>query len=849
MYRQMKYSVTKILVILMVALFFQSGHAAEIVTQEKNINTIPPTSLPFTQVVSVGDLIYMVDGATLWKSDGTTAGTVVVKELGSDSSREIVHLENLNGRLFLTTRYELWTSDGTTGGTTFLKRFDHEPTLHMLNSVLYIKVDSGFGMASFWRSDGTVAGTTKVVDFPDSVTEIVVFGNFFYFLTGSSYATENELWRSDGTQAGTVSVQKFPSKAAGLTVVNNAIYCKAAQAGSSDTTQLWKTESNGTTTLVRDFGKPIHEMFSGGNRLYMGVEFDANNKQFWISDGTQAGTQTPVTFQKQADEEFQLKELTVVNLAAYFVLEVSKSSGGSITYRSSLYTYNANSLLLVDMKQAYIGELTDYGHLVYGVAGKNDTTLLTQVWQYSNNKASQIYAFGNGFHSLTSYRGKLFCAGNNGTSGVGLFQSSGAEFSLVKATVQDQGSFPRLLTPNGTTLFFYADGHLWKRDDGGTAQVKAFSTLNEYGTSPLGLMTAAEDQIFFGEASASDAYTYKKLWVSDGNDAGTSLVKDFGARIDSFTNISGTLFFSFAQPVGGVNRQTQLWRSNGSEAGTTLVKDFGSETIDTFTNVNGVLFLRSYDSSLQSNSKLWRSDGSEAGTTVVRDFSTEAISSLMVVNDTLFFSSGSQMYSQTKLWRCDGTQAGTTVVHDFGSESIDHFTHVNGTLFLRSYDSSTQVNKLWRSDGSAGGTAKVVDLTVSISRMMGVDEGLFISAMPTGTYYPNQLWYSNGTSEGTKQIKDFGEFGTLDSLTPFKGGCYFSASDGTWGKELWRSDGTAEGTTLVRDVNPGSPSSSPYELTPFGDKLFFAANDGWTGFELWAMSEAAYSAYVPHIAR
>src|SRR5207248_6883299 len=80
------------------------------------------------------------DGQELWKSDGTVAGTVLVKDIypgayyptGYYSSPYGPHssspsnLTNVNGTLFFTANdgthgSELWKSDGTTTGTALVK--------------------------------------------------------------------------------------------------------------------------------------------------------------------------------------------------------------------------------------------------------------------------------------------------------------------------------------------------------------------------------------------------------------------------------------------------------------------------------------------------------------------------------------------------------------------------------------------------------------------------------------------------------------------------------------------------------------------------------------------------------
>jgi ELWxxDGT repeat protein len=100
-----------------------------------------------------------------------------------------------------------------------------------------------------------------------------------------------------------------------------------------------------------------------------------------------------------------------------------------------------------------------------------------------------------------------------------------------------------------------------------------------------------------------------------------------------------------------------------------------------------------------------------------------------------------------------------------------------------------------------------------------------------------ELWRSDGTAAGTQIVMDIrtGSSGSYPyDFTNVGGTLFFSANDGTNGKELWRSDGTAAGTQIVKDINPGSSSSSPYYLTNVGGTLFFEANDGIPhGQELW----------------
>jgi ELWxxDGT repeat protein len=68
----------------------------------------------------------------------------------------------------------------------------------------------------------------------------------------------------------------------------------------------------------------------------------------------------------------------------------------------------------------------------------------------------------------------------------------------------------------------------------------------------------------------------------------------------------------------------------------------------------------------------------------------------------------------------------------------------------------------------------------------------------------------------------------------------FSASETGTGQEAWITDGTETGTRRVADVRPGTDSSAPSDFALLGDpwfdeptRLYFSADDGTHGRELW----------------
>ena len=97
-----------------------------------------------------------------------------------------------------------------------------------------------------------------------------------------------------------------------------------------------------------------------------------------------------------------------------------------------------------------------------------------------------------------------------------------------------------------------------------------------------------------------------------------------------------------------------------------------------------------------------------------------------------------------------------------------------------------------------------------------------------------ELWKSNGAERGTVRVKDIrpgGGDSSPSNLTIVDDWLFFRASDGISGTELWKSDGTAAGTVLVKDIYSGTTGSDPYDLTIVNGTLFFRANDGISGAE------------------
>lgn len=398
---------------------------------------------------------------------------------------------------------------------------------------------------------------------------------------------------------------------------------------------------------------------------------------------------------------------------------------------------------------------------------------------------------------------------------------------------------------DGSIYFNANDGvhlsELWKSDGTpeGTVLVKDIDPL--YDSSPREF-AAFNGEVFF---AASKFGLGSELWKTDGTEDGTVLVKDINAKEGAYNGsnpadliaVGESLFFVADDDIHG----RELWVTDGTETGTRMVKDI--RTVDRnspsyMTEHNGFLYFVIEND--EGDEELWRSDGTETGTIRITDGSVDGMPTdpieLTTVGNDVFFS------SNNKIWKTNESGDGVEIVKSFGDDTYANtkpkeLIEFQGDLYFQAFD-AVHRKELWKSDGTEEGTHLFLDIdgdnkSSSPGGFFEHNNELFFSAATM--QQERELWKTDGTVAGTKMVKDIdpglGSSKIFDYVS-VNGLLYFTAFDGEVGRQLWRTDGTETGTERVTNQNL-SGKASPETLMEVNGSLLFAMNVGDAGRNLW----------------
>jgi ELWxxDGT repeat protein len=630
------------------------------------------------------------NGYELWKSDGTTAGTVELKNIASGSSSSYPkHLTVVQGRLFFSAGTgsqgtELWVSDGTSAGTVlfadiaFGSASSSPQFLRVVGSRLFFSADNGTAGRELWVSDGTLNGTRLTRDLTPGTGSTLRDGyDFEGVAVGSElfFVTSLNMYRSDGTGGGTLMVidtsapGRFPRD---LAVLGGRLYFIADGVTGND---LWKTDGTveGTSRVADldagDTGSaPTHFLAVDGSLFFLSQEQITGT--FWKSDGTPAGTRPLHLVPKPS----LFDKIPMINL-------------GSTIFYIGWFTETGAELCSTDGTQESIRVVKDIrpgtgsssisaltvvgGNRFFFTA--NDGVRDQELWVSDGTSAGTTLvkdiSAGGGPSFLSNH--KLVAVGNavyfvpfTGELGFELWRSDGTEAGTF--VVKDIGGFassePADVTAVNDMAYFTAfldttGRELWRTDGTAEGTIQLGDLRPGRASANPGNLTAVGNVLFF---TVDDGTSGEELWISNGTTVGTRRVKDIapgaqGSAPRALTALGSVLFFTAADGVGGY----ELWKSDGTEAGTVKVKELRPGPLGGVAHTpmfavpsRGVVVFAATDG--ETGVELWETDGTEAGTQRVADIAEGPASAFpeqfALAGSNLFFSAEDGVHGR-ELWR------------------------------------------------------------------------------------------------------------------------------------------------------------------------------------------------------
>lgn len=671
--------------------------AATLVHDINAIQDSNSLALQMSEVAAFGSSGYFSSttldaGSELWRTDGTQAGTYLVKDLqpGQQSSNPNSFFEFQGSVYFaaaLNDGYFLFRTDGTSAGTVPIALTIGQKPLVLGNRIYFGGYDEANG-TELWSSDGTPQGSGPVADLfpgidgssPNSLTQQgskVLFQAYgpsgprlYSFDTVSKQMTilnENltsvnslkpfgaktlvvtggELWTTDGTIDGTEKLLNSGQPIVAI-AANGSVQGKVIlESNGLNGMRIEAVGATGFVNLLIEF--PYYAAITYSAEINSQVLFSAYNyndgaRSMYLTDGTASGTvlvSTPTGFSPNM-------ELSVVWNDDWYFPGYQFSTSSSDLWK---YSPNSNSLTRLDDGSASLpSDLTKpvvTGNGLYW--GDNLQSPANVSFLRRTADGINVTTSSTAFDGLYGVRA-LSVLNNNVT-----FAGVTSQGLALRTTADTEVSS---LTPNVPGVTY-----------------GAIDTSN-YSTRPASLNGK---KYFFAD---SDNQNGNELWRTDGTSAGTIQIADvdFGytTRLIATTNN----LYVFGESNAGVS----LWSVNETTPGVDFVTTFATNLVPTAVLGDRIVLT-------DSNNGLWVSDGTSDGTVLVTTLYGNLYQPV-VVGQTVYFS-GNNSDGQRCLWKSDGTALGTVIAATGLGANWYQVTTDGSSIFWASSDDGYT---LWRSD-------------------------------------------------------------------------------------------------------------------------------------------------------
>lgn len=694
----------------------------------------------------------------------------------------------------------------------------------------YFVADTPIRLRTLWGSDGTQAGTQLVFPFGsgDDVQRIVQFGDrFLSYAWFDGYGNELGIF-DPATGTNQLLKDTNPGPASGFlqTFVVAGELCYFQSYNPEIGVEFWRTDgTEAGTHLVAEIvpgpsGVSINGLYpiaAFGDKLIAFVDDGNSGSEPWLIDGV-SGQVSLVRDIRPGSASSILTSSAAVSVPGHVVF----IAAGEPDFRYELWG--------TDGTEAGTIPLTSGANL-------NFSDELVRVGDYA-----YIIVRGDsiGERLLLRTDGTL-----EGTTYVDLSPTG------LPSNVNNMTAFGNELAM--MALFGSNNYELWLTDftAGNTRRIASglnSGTLEPFPRTPSG-------HTYFAASTNGEGM---ELWITDGTQAGTRLVRDINpGATGSFRNAflrkpDGELIYPgvtigeqvFFYPNDGVHGD-EPWVSDGTAEGTQLLRDIWPQDGAapwSLRSAGDRIYFTASDAA--AGSELWVSDGTDAGTHMTRDVrpgpngAAGALTTSAVV-DGRFYCELNDGTNGREVWGTDGSEAGTSLVSNIGagnaSANVEFLGEFDGRLVILAE------RGVYLSDGTPATTQLAIPVPTGgflWSAMLpgsGAWDGLLLIAATIGDS-GNELWLGDLQTGALTPLADINA-GPGDSapelFARFGDRVLFSATTPATGRELWITNGTPGGTGPVADIRPGTAGSTPTGVAVLTSRVLFFADDGVAGYEPW----------------
>jgi ELWxxDGT repeat protein len=684
---------------------------------------------------------------------------------------------------------ELWRTDGTAAGTAGIDLNPGRGTysigfggMAVLGDWMLFAGETSVGQGVF-RTDGTVAGTTRLVPFPvnDSLISLALtpLGDRIVFAVEGASPFTDQLWITDGTPDGTRLVADAFDSYRLLAVLDGRLLFEMSKTGALDT--MWTTDGTAAgTQRLNDTSRGIFAYsiyaggIAGGKFFYYTSDLDTPSvlDEALFTTGALPGTTTKVIGGLAIEggvglgDKFYFAVHDEVEGGQWWVSDGTPAGTRKV---GPLYWYPEGNLVFQRALRRPEGFLVN----ARGASGR-EPWLIDGVgpgWRLLKNIGIDTPAPGSDPRALHAVGDRLFFLVKDGFWGA-VGRSNGTTAGTTIDPLFTPGDVPSIGPALSSGNHYYVmssrSSGQWLLSTDGTDSGSTVLSVKAHG------VIAFRDGVLFTEDGT------RIIRFSDGTPSVLRVIEPIDERYASFDwekySANGQAWFVFSSTLAvsdGTARMRRVLPSSGPFARITEVVDGPDATYIVDEWSEGSHFYR-----------LWRSDGTNDGTRIVRTFPVPPQYFTATPHKLFFTQAG-------VLWSTDGTDANTVALPATGYGCGDGGgTATDGDRIFWNARQTDGSYILWKSDGTPGGTVNLATFPAAPftgCRGVAVLEGRasFSGFDPAHGVEP---WVSDGTVEGTHLLADLftgPQSSEPQEFTIAAGHLFFSADSAGIGRELW----------------------------------------------------------------